>query len=119
MLQGEDFIMEATVRDSADTLVDLTEAAITQVKAHLFIGFKQMQVYALVSESGFLPLTLSGTNKVVLPITRQQSANFDTGTLAVVVAVTRTDGQFPNGKVTKYTVKNLGEVLQDNSIPIV
>jgi hypothetical protein len=64
-------------------------------------------------------MTLDGANKLLLPVTRLQSVNFDTGTLSVVVAVTRTDLQFPNGKVSKYTVKNLGEVLQDNSIPVV
>jgi hypothetical protein len=119
MLQGEDFIISAVVRDSTTALVDLTAAQVTQIKAHVFIGFKQVGIYALNQEQGFLPMTLDGQHTVLLPVTRLQSANFPTGTIKVVVAVTRENIDFPNGKVTKYVVTNLGEVLQDNSIPVI
>jgi hypothetical protein len=118
MLQGEDFILTLTVKDSTDTLVDLTAIDVLQVKAHLFVGYTQVAIYALTVEQGFLPMTLDGANKIVLPVTRKQSCKFPTGTLSCMVAVAREDMAFADDKVTKYSIKNIGELLQDNSIPI-
>jgi hypothetical protein len=36
MLQGEDFIVKATVRDSTDTLVDLTEGTMLSIQSKAF-----------------------------------------------------------------------------------
>jgi hypothetical protein len=119
MLQGEDFTLTVTVKDSTDNLVDLTDAAVQKVKAHVFVGYKQVAIYALNTEEGFLPMVLDGDNKIVMNFKRANTANFPTGTMSVTVAVTRTDAEFPLGKVTKYLTKNIAELLQDNSIPIV
>lgn len=119
MLQGEDFIKSVTVKDENDNLIDLTEVAITQIKCFVFVGAKLIEKFALVTPdtngTTYSPLVLDGTNKVVIKLTRQQTATMPTGTLFVETTVIRTDANFAEGKQTKYLSRNVEDVLQSNS----
>ena len=119
MLQGEDFIKSVTIKDENDILIDLTAIEITQIKCFAFVGAKLIEKFALITPepngTTYSPLTLDGANKVVIKLTRQQTATMPTGTLFVETTVIRTNANFAEGKQTKYLARNVEDVLQSNS----
>ncbi len=120
--QGEDKIITVLVKDENDNLIDLTNVNITQIRCFLWVGNKQVEKYALnlpdPNYTGYLPLVRNGASRFDIKLFRNLTTQIPVGTLRAVVVITNTDTQFPLGRNDKYEIKNLADVLPEQSIPL-
>lgn len=108
--QGEDKVISVEVIKN-NVAVDITTCV--NIKAILKNGSTELSKYALVAETGYGTLEVPGTpnNQVDVIVEREQSKNFPTGKLTMILLCAFNDNTFEdNERVEEYKF-TVGSIL--------